>query len=243
VAQAPPTQNLPAVLREDGLSDWEDKDWLAQTFPDLVRYLVSATDSRTLFRTLEDGLRACGFTITYDASPDFGQPGTALSADRPGIIIGERIQGSSTATRLGRWLVSLGAIPYELFLVVFVTILALGIAGLFPLPIGLLAVPVVLTGMSLWIGYFGRPQRTEIVRLSYDPASDQPTSGSSRFSANTGESRWSVIVSCGVAISHNRSLARFKSNRWLEKIERSSEAANTIRGLAMNLGLKLVANT
>lgn len=222
-------QGTPTSTKKLGLSEWGAVDWGARAFPSHARVTVHTAGIRDLRAYLEGVVERCGFRVYRDSADRFNGPSPNAGSSSEGAVLAERPRHLPRSGPVRAWLLSRAATGYELLFAMFVGFLVAGLLGVWPLPIALLLVPVILTGVGLWNGYFTRAQTTDLVRLAYE---SKPT-GQATISAPTPQEgdldSVQVIVSYGLAVSHNRTRSGLRSERWLERIDPAPDGDSTMR--------------
>jgi hypothetical protein len=208
-----------AYLSRAGLASWEQTDWGGKVFPFSSTNTVAARDHASLRLRL---LRAVADLDYQVISEDVGfeTPAVDISSLSGSCrLVAERPETKGLLRRLVSWLASSSAAFYDVFLGVFLVVLVAGFANLIPLPTGLLAVPVVLSGFALWTGFYTRAQRTDLIRVDYSMLSEVPKGQTTIDTGQRTYSDWRLTLSIAQGVSHNRGKAGFKAERWLDHLE------------------------
>lgn len=204
-------EETPTGLKDmPGLANWERMDWLAQQFPPGVRFSTIASDLQALTQSLETAILALGFQTLW--TPQQGELRARSTDQHPvtAIILAERAPRTSASEQFRSWLTSAAGIVYSCLIIVFAAILALGLTGRFPLPVGLLTVPLVLSAVGMWFGFFSRAQFTDLIRVTFWQSPIAQNESGAATSATPNQTRWEVAIQQGCAVSHNRSKAGFQ---------------------------------
>lgn len=202
-----------------GFSTWGALDWRNQRFPKGMQFSINTQDSESVRPDLVKEIHAVGFRILLDAS-DMA-PGISRSESNSGVglILADRPASTNASERVGSWFLSPGGIVLELLFILLVAFLALGVVGLWPLPLGLLGAPVVLVGAGLWHGFFTRPQSSDLLRITY--AATHPSKlGGGEVGERLGKPiSWRVTIDYGRMRFHNRLRPGFQTDRFLDRID------------------------
>lgn len=188
-------------------------DWGTVTFPgNTLRVPAIGTDERVALQ-VESSMRHTGFSALngVDGSIDLPTPEGGGNFRR--VFVGERVPNTSSAYRVAHWLRTRSAAAPVLFFLFGLGAFTAGIVGVLLLPVGLLFAVASITGLWMWSQYFSRPQVTEVVRLTLEPAPTLPAPGSD----------WQIVIAVGTASSHNQPKYWFTSGRLLDGVTSSPD--------------------